>query len=61
MCPLCRELPEGQLPWMGYCKGTDANAIQACVWTPGPASSSGKKSKKQQQAQQQQQRFNIIF
>jgi hypothetical protein len=49
---------------MGYCKGTDANAIQACVWTPGPASSSGsggKKSKKQQQAQQQQQRFNIIF
>ena len=49
---------------MGYCKGTDANAIQACVWTPGNANSSGgggKKGKKQQQAQSQQQRFNIIF
>jgi hypothetical protein len=46
---------------MGYCKGTDANAIQACVWTPGAANSSGGKNSKKQQQAQQQQRFNIIF
>lgn len=61
-CPRCRDVVGGQLPWMGYCKGADANAIQACVWTPGNSNSSGgggKKGKKQQQPQQQ--RFNIIF
>jgi hypothetical protein len=64
---LCRELPEGEVALVGYCKGS-ADAIQACTWTPGSVQATGgtvgggaSGSKKGRDAAQKEQRFVILF